>query len=167
MLVLAAGLLALSAPASLAQDRVGRSGAATVNPRAFPSLTTIYVMSGVRDTGSAADTGTATIFHCSNWTASTQQVRFFVRTPNGAVVANKTYLFSAAGTVSLATHGTLVYGEDDYLAPGTVIKQGTAMIMATAPQVVCSAQVIDAAAAAPVGVDLHLVRFNPWPGSQE
>ena len=41
----------------------------------FPSLTTIYIGSGVRDDGGGSGVGTATTFHCSNVSGVTAQIR--------------------------------------------------------------------------------------------
>ena len=44
----------------------------------FPTLTTIYVGSGVRDDGDAGNLGVATAFTCSNVSGSPATVRWLV-----------------------------------------------------------------------------------------
>ena len=59
----------------------------STRPRAvtFPSLTTIYVGSGVRDNGAATDAGVATSIHCSNVSGVSVQVRVLILGDTGAV----------------------------------------------------------------------------------
>ena len=166
-LVVAAGAFALLLPAvTAAADRADRR-AASISPGAFPALTNIYVASGVRDNGGAINTGTATSIHCTNWTGANQQIRHIIKNYNGAVTSNNTFTVSAGRTHTASTHGTVAYNEDAFLSTGTVIEQGSLVIAATASQITCTVVSIDAAAAATVGVPLHVLRFNPWPGSQE
>jgi hypothetical protein len=40
-------------------------------------------------------------------------------------------------------------------------------VLSTSINVFCTAQVLDASAAAPVGMSLHGIRFNPIPGTLE
>ena len=71
-LVIAAAAFVLSLPAVAgAADRATVSRNQGASPSAFPNLSTIYVASGVRDNGGAINTGVATSFHCTNWTATT------------------------------------------------------------------------------------------------
>ena len=136
-------------------------------PPAFPGLTLIYAASGVRDSGSAINTGVATSSHCTNWAASTQQVRYVVRNFDSTIVVNTTVNILAKRTHTASTHGTVAFNEDAFLSTGTLIEQGSVVISATSPNVTCSVSVIDASTAAPVGIDLHLVRSNPLPATQE
>jgi hypothetical protein len=62
---------------------------------------------------------------------------------------------------------TRLFFEDAILSPGEAIEQGSAEILATSIQVFCSAMIISAAANVPEGIELHLVRLNAIPGSQE
>ncbi|MGH6925622.1 MAG: hypothetical protein ACRED5_17990 [Propylenella sp.] len=159
----AALLIGSVASAGQAADRANQAVAA---PQAFPNLTLIYAMSGVRDSGSADNTGVATTLHCTNFTSSTQQIRFVVRNFNGAVVANLTSNIGALVTVTRSTHGTAMTEDLPHLAPGVLINQGAMTIATTAANFTCTAQTVDAASGLPLD-DLHLTRFASWPGSQE
>ena len=161
----AALFLSLSAIADGAERLEGQ--AKKLDQRAFPNLTLIYVASGVRDNGGAAFVGVAASIHCTNWTAGAEQVRFLVRDYDGALVENKTVAIGALDTITASTHDTRAYDDDLFLSPGVVIRQGSVRVFATAAAITCTAQVIDASTVAPLGVDLHLVRHNPWPGTQE
>ena len=150
---------------------VGTAGRAegqanAVDNRAFPNLTQIYVTSGVRDNGAGTNAGVATTVHCTNWTAATQQIRFLVRNAVGALAANVTSQTPSLWTRTASTHLTAAFGEELVLATGPV-GQGSLRIFATAPQITCTAVVIDASTLEPVGTNLHLVRHNPWPNAQE
>jgi len=154
--------LAIFVPAvAAAADRPGEASA-----RAFPALTNIYVASGVQDSGSAENTGVATTIHCTNWTGAVKQIRFTVKNFNGTTAANLTVNVGPGITVTKSTHGSAITEDLPHLAPGVSISQGSLVIAATAAQVTCTVQVRDAASGVPAS-DLHLIRFNPWPGSQE
>jgi hypothetical protein len=136
-------------------------------PRAFPALTLIYSVPGIRDSGAIAATGAATIILCTNWTGASQQIRFVLRDYQGNIRANVTSPMNALYTFTAGTHNTNAFVEDQVLAPGTPINPGSLRIFATTPQVSCTAMVIDAAPAVPDGIDLHVVRHNVWPNTQE
>ena len=141
--------------------------AQSLDPRAFPNLTQIYVASGVTDNNAAAQLGVATSIHCTNWTAATQQLRFLIRNFDGGIKSNTTQPLVSLGTFTASTHYTAAYVENAHLSPFQGISQGSLRIFATAAQITCTAQVIDASSITPLGVPLHLVRHNAWPGSQE
>jgi hypothetical protein len=132
---------------------------------AFPNLTTIYIMSGV--TSDETD-NTATLVHCNNWSAGSIRLWFVVRDHAGVARANKIYPVTAHAGHVVATHETLAYNENDLLlSPGIVVVRGTIQILSTSPYVSCTASVVWSAAGYPHGYDLHLVRFNAWPGTVE
>jgi hypothetical protein len=129
-------------------------------------LKIIYKVSGVNDTGDATNVGIATSFICTNFGNVEEKLRFLVREENG----NATTKFLNVGsgeTVTASTHFTNVFSEDLTLTPGISIRQGAAAISATSVNVFCSAMIVDAASSSPNGIALHLVRFNPAPGTQE
>lgn len=127
----------------------------------------IYRVSGVRDNGGAINTGVATSFHCTNFSTVTENIRYLILNFNGIVVADVTATVASFRTHTASTHGTVMFNEDAFLSTGTVIEQGFAIIQATSPKVFCSAMIIDAAAAVPNAVSLHMVRVSPVPGTQE
>ena len=69
-------------------------------------------------------------------------------------------------TFTWSTHALHAYGTQSFLNTG-LVAQGTTAIAATSINVICTAETIDAAAAAPIGVTRRGIRFNPIPGSQE
>ena len=126
----------------------------------------LYRFPGVLDNGGAAITGVATVFHCTNFSGVTENIRFVVRNFNTTIVANEVVSIAHLATITAATHDTAPYGEDRLLNTGPVA-QGTAAIAATSVNVICTAMTIDAANSKVDGVSLRGVRFNPVPGSQE
>ena len=129
----------------------------------FPSLTTIYVGSGVYDDGATENAGTATSLHCSNVSGQNASVRVLIISSVGSVLASLTDSVSHGRTVSYSTHLTTF--QEVPLATGAVT-QGVVNIEATQSGVFCSAMIVPAGAVA-TGVALHLVRVNPHPGTVE
>ena len=152
-------LAAITLAAALAQP------AAAVT---FPSLTTIYVGSGVTDNGGASDTGIATSIHCSNVSGVSTQVRVLILGSDGAVDGSVTRTLVHGATETFSTHQTSIFTDSPgNLATGTV-NQGVVNVEATNSAVFCTAAVIDAAGFPPVfSMPLHLVRVNPHPGTVE
>ena len=75
------------------------------------SLRTIYVASGVYDSGDAADVGTATSVHCTNLSGNTAQLRvsFYGNTGGFEGASNSSIANLTSGTTS--THAT-IFTED-------------------------------------------------------
>jgi hypothetical protein len=134
----------------------------------FPSLTTIYVGSGVRDNGAADIVGVATTFHCTNVSGVTVSIRYLVLFSTGAVAGAITRSAAHGATVTASTHDTALFSDtDNLIVPGTALSQGGINIEATESDVFCTAMMVDASAIVPSGIDLHLVRVNPHPGTVE
>lgn len=133
----------------------------------FPSLTTIYVGSGVTDDSSAANLGVATSIHCSNVSGVTVQVRVLILGPTGAVAASATSNLAHGATRTFSSHPTDVFEDlGTPLATG-IVTQGVVNIEATNSAVFCTAVVLDAEGIPDFMSPLHLVRVNPHPGTVE
>ena len=161
--------LALTVSSAWAQhaDRATSQSITRAAPEAFPALTLIYRASGLRDNGRATNTGVATSIHCTNLTTTSQQVQYILRDFDHTLGASPTFTLAAGRTHTSSTHGTVLFNEDANLSLGRVYEQGLLAILATNPNVICSVHVVDAAVAIPNGIDLHLVRYNAAPGTQE
>jgi len=132
----------------------------------FPSLTTIYVGSGVYDNGGATNAGVATSTHCSNVSGVSVDVRVLILNNAGGVAGSQTQTLAHGATGTFSTHQTGIF-VDAGLTTGT-IQQGVVNVEATNSAVFCTAAVIDAANATPIfSMPLHLVRVNPHPGTVE
>ena len=124
----------------------------------FPSLTTIYIGSGVRDTGGSAASGIATVFHCSNVSGLTASVRFLVLAENGAPRASFTTSMGHGTAVSVSTHNTNAHLELQSLVTGSV-SPGVINIESTQSGVFCTAVLVDDDEPGATGVPLHLIRI--------
>jgi len=134
----------------------------------FPSLTTIYVGSGVRDNAAADIAGVATTFHCTNVSGVTVSIRYLVLFSSGAVAGAITLSAAHGATVTASTHDTALFSDTgNSIVPGIAVSQGGINIEATESGVFCTAMIVDASALVPSGIDLHLVRVNPHPGTVE
>ena len=151
MVAVAAITFGLMAPATAAQS----------DPEVI-----IYRFPGVRDNGGGANTGVATVFHCTNFSGVDETVRFVARFSTGGLASNMTVTISHLQTESVATKPTLAHNNETDLATGAV-GQGTIAIAATSINVICTAMTIDASSTLPTGVALRGIRFSPIPGSQE
>ena len=128
----------------------------------FPSLTTIYVASGVY---SLLDADTAV--HCSNVSGQSAQVRVLVLMPNGTVGDSITQTVAHGATITVATSSLAGYDAIVLENLGDVVV-GVANVEATQSAVFCTAHVVAQSATSPVtGDPLHLVRVNPHPGTLE
>jgi len=135
--------------------------AATTDPEVI-----IYRFPGVIDDGDS-NSGIATIFNCTNFSGTTETVRFVTRSTGGALVGNVTVSIQHLATKTASTHSTLAFTDDTLLLSISMLNQGTTAIAATSINIICTAMIVDAANAKPVGIALRGVRFNPIPGTQE
>jgi hypothetical protein len=148
------GLCLLVAPAQPGQAAVGD-----------PELI-LYRFPGVTDNGGGANSGVATVFHCTNFSGVAEHIRFVTRRFDGFLLNNSVLIVDHLRTFTAATHPATMFGNEGFLNTGPVL-QGTTAIAATSINVICTAMIVDAASPTPVGVSLRGIRFNPAPGSQE
>ena len=92
--------------------------AAPASAITFPSLTTIYIGSGVRDDGSANNVGSATVFHCSNVSGVTATIRFLVLSQGGLIEGDVAATIDHGQSYAVHTHGTVAYSEEAGLNTG-------------------------------------------------
>jgi hypothetical protein len=134
----------------------------------FPSLTTIYVGSGVFDSGGANNAGVATSIHCSNVSGVSVQVRVLILNSAGAVRGALAQTLAHGATVTFSSHQTFIFGDETSALETGPIFQGVVNVEATNSAVFCTAAVIDAGASPPVfSMPINLVRVNPHPGTVE
>ncbi|HET6378524.1 MAG TPA: hypothetical protein VFG05_09505 [Methylocella sp.] len=164
---LAAAGIAFALP-GYAADRAKEGGPQAVTPQAltYPQQI-IYRVSGVRDDGQKPELGVATSFHCTNWSNLPEKLAIAVYNFNGGLARARSFIVNSHHTFTVSTHRTKIFSEDAVLSPGVDIDQGYAQIHSTTTNIYCSAMIVDAASSAPAGIALHLVRFNPYPGSTQ
>jgi hypothetical protein len=164
--LVAAALFVAILPAQ-AQQRPYPEGQAPAPKAVTDPLQVIYRISGVRDSGTGTHAGMATSFHCTSFSTVDEKIVFALRDFDGDVITQKSVTVEPQHTITASTHDTRVFTEDRLLSPGVVINQGSVRISATSTNIICSAMIVDASAAFPEGIALHLVRFNPIAGTQE
>ena len=135
--------------------------AATTDPEVI-----IYRFPGVLDDGGGIDAGVATVFHCTNFSGVTENIRFVTRDFAGGLLQNDALSSTHLATKTVVTHQTHAYTSSLNLLTGPIF-QGTTAIAATSTNIICTAMTIEASTAAPIGVALRGIRFSPVPGSQE
>jgi hypothetical protein len=143
-----------------AQDRISAQGLEAALATG-DQLQVLYRIAGVTDKA-----GVATSFHCSSLSSVTETVSIVVRNFNGTVRANTSFSVAPSQTKTATTRATNLYVEDVILNTISVT-QGLALIRATSRDVICSAIVVNATAAVPQGIALHMVRSNAQAGTQE
>lgn len=164
-LLLAATLLSIALPVSA--QRANSPDLVLPNAENDP-LFPIYRTSGVADNGGSANTGWATAIHCTNLSSAAESVHVILRSNTGLALANQTYFIGTTTTITIVTHIGTVFPQDHVLvSAGTVIDQGNFTITATSTNIYCTVMVFDAGASSPIGIPLHMVRFNPMAGSTE
>src|SRR5262249_30946793 len=151
-LAFAAIALGMSVPAS----------AATTDPEVV-----IYCFPGVFDDGGGSFVGSATSFHCTNFSGATETVRFVTRSQSGTLLTNVAVNVAHLVTQTASTHDTTAFFEGPGMLATGPVTQGTTAIAATSTNIVCTAMIIDATVFKVIGVALRGIRFNPAPGSQE
>jgi hypothetical protein len=130
----------------------------------FPSLTTIYVGSGVYDDSSGDFLGFATAFSCSNVSGVPAQVRWLVLSNFGVVEGSVTTTLNHGNTSTVVTHVVTSLDANFSLSTG-LVNQGVVNIESTQSGVFCSAVALNAVNG--TGYTLPLVRVNPHPGTVE
>ena len=128
----------------------------------------IYRFTGVRDDGGGMGIGLITVFDCTNFSGTSESLRFVTRDGNTVLKSNVpvpgvTHL----QTVAVVTHDPANFFSQVNLNTG-LVKQGTTAIAATSTSIICGARLFDATGSNPSGgYPLRGIRFNPIPGSQE
>jgi hypothetical protein len=120
----------------------------------------IYRVSGVLN-----GAGTATSFHCTNFSGVEEIVRIVVRNFSGLLVANQSFNVGHLSTLSVSTTDVLIY--NDFALNLGFVQQGTAAIAATSVNITCTAMQVQDNATVPLGIALHMTRFSPIPATQE
>jgi hypothetical protein len=129
----------------------------------FPSLTTIYVGSGVTDRNGMINI--ATVFHCTNVSGQSANIRYRVLNTAGAGVGSLTVTVAHGAHHTAGTRDSFVFNEQVFTM-GDIL-QGTVNIESTQSGVFCSSMIVDPSTTGPNGMTLRLVRVNGHPGVQE
>jgi len=109
----------------------------------------------------------ASVVHCFNFGSVEETIQIVVRNSDGSILKNTTFGLDSFVTVAVASHGSHLYNNGTVGLETGAVFHGVLGISATTSNMVCTAQVIDAAASVPNGIDLHGARFNPISGSEK
>src|SRR5262245_39382790 len=71
----------------------------------------IYRFPGVRDNGGANNAGVATVFHCTNFSGVSENIRFVTRQSNATIATNLAFIIDHLETFTAATHQTAAYND--------------------------------------------------------
>ena len=136
------GRAALSRVAAISQEGTMKSirsmiaalALAFVLPSAADAATTdpeviIYRFPGVVDDGDS-NSGIATIFNCTNFSGTTETVRFATRSTSGTLIGNVTVSIQHLATKTASTHNTLAFTDDTLVLQIAMLGQGTTAIAA-------------------------------------
>jgi len=152
--LLAYAAISALAIVSVAAGMQSFTRAATPSPATtFPSLRTIYIVSGV-------NAGIATSVHCSNVSGQSAQVRVLALDNFGNVLGANTQTALHGGTLTFSTHATSFV---EFPLSTGFVGQGVLNVESTQSGVFCSAMIVDAAFVHNA-VALHMVRVNGHPG---
>lgn len=124
----------------------------------------LYRVSGLKDSGGAANEGLASVIVCTSFSQTPENIRVGVYGHTGTVLTNSTYGISARQTGAFSTRANTSYtGNVLSVSP---FPFGFAVVSASTTNLHCSASIINAGVLGQ-GYGLHMTRFNPHPGSVE
>lgn len=133
----------------------GAAGAKRLSPEGYAlkelvpaGLSILYMFSGITDDGEqgSASRREASSIHCTNIGTTNTQVEVQVFQWNGTDVFTGTVNMPPLRTYTYSTQNTTIYFDDVILggSPGTPpIFQGSGRVLASHPDVICAAQVLD------------------------
>lgn len=168
IVLVAAGLAVVSSlNAASAQSLDRDRNAQPISPNATTSpLITLYAVSGVVDLDYSAGINIATSFLCTNFSPVAERIRLQLFNYNGNTLYSSVFQVNRLQTITMSTHSTELFADDVNTAT-RAINQGSAIISGTSNAIHCSAMIVDAVARTAQGISLHMVRFNPRPGTSE
>jgi hypothetical protein len=171
-ITIAAAMLAIGAMSAQSEG-----GKATDGPVVAPSLVgdpsvLLYRFTGLVDTAGDPNTGSVTVFQCTSFSPAAESLRVQIRNFQGMVVADESVTLPGNQTWTIVTRDQAAYFSlTNYtslnLQSGEMLDQGSARIWATTTRILCTAQVIRASAELFNGLQVHGIRFNPLPDSQQ
>ena len=69
----------------------------------------IYRFPGAYDDGGVINRGVATVFHCTNFSGETENIRSVTRTGDASIRTNVVFSLLRLRTLTVGTHGTTAY----------------------------------------------------------
>ena len=169
VLALVLGQVALSAQMAPVLAKGIKELAVSPNAVTDPVLP-LYRISGVyedlRPAGNPGEVSTG--FFCSSSSAVQEKLLIYIYNEDGTLVAAKTYILEPGQSGIFTTKRVGIFQNEIVIPLGVPVLGGKARISGTSTNMNCGAAQIPGNTASYVaGVGLHVVRFNPYPGSQE
>lgn len=149
-----------------AAEGKGSQRLSSVSPQAASdALKVIYRVPGVRSQGSTDNAGAVTTFICSNYSDTNEKIAlWFVRKGYPTPIKFEVLMLPRSTDV-FSTKDTNSFGQ--YVLAMGDLSRTMAIILSSTTNLHCTAMIHNAATYVPVGIDLHMVRFNAHPGSVE
>ena len=140
MIALGMAAYAQEPPASEEPGEIGAFGLANPPPAGFSVL---YMFTGAANDTAATGTNRqiATSVHCTNFGSTSIQATLEIFPQSGGTLNSNTLTISSNETETWSTQFTAVYRETT-LGTG-ILEQGSGRVLATSPQLICTAQVLD------------------------
>ena len=130
----------------------------------FYGVRLIYIVPGAVDSG-ASSVRVGTSVPCTNQSGLPAYVRWFFYSSTGTELADITLTLSPGETRFVATfNGSSIYNETLTAAKSF---QGKALVFSNQTAVFCSAIVGHPTANEPMGIGLHMIRYNGHTGMME
>lgn len=144
----------------------GNQQLSSVSPQAASdALKVIYRVPGVRSQGTTDNVGAATTFICSNYSDTNEKIAFWFIRKGYPTPLKFEALMLPRTTDVFSTKKTNAFGQ--YVLAMGDLSRTMAIILSSTTNLHCTAMIHNAGTYIPVGIDLHLVRFNAHPGSVE
>jgi hypothetical protein len=125
----------------------------------------VYRVSGLRDTASTVTPDIASFVTCTSFSNVAEDIRIIATGFAGTRLADVTASVPARNTVTFATHPILMFSAFN-LNTGA-ISQGSATLLSTTINILCTAGIVNTGSYAVDGIALHMQRFSAFPGSVE
>lgn len=133
-----------------------------------PATVRYYQFVGVLNSQTGAQTGSATVFVCTNYSDTTISLRFLMRNWDGRLQVDQTFTVNQKRTYTFSTKDTVAYDEDSNAGLNTTsTNQGSMVIAASDAEVLCSGYVVNAGSSQATGISLLPRRFSAMPDSME
>jgi hypothetical protein len=125
----------------------------------------VYRVSGLRDTDSTVTPDIASFVSCTSFSNVAEDIRIIAAGFAGTRLADVTVSVPARNTVTFATHQIQMFSAIS-LNTGA-ISQGSATLLSTTINILCTAGIVNTGTYAVDGIALHMQRFSAFPGSVE
>lgn len=162
--------LCLIATAALSQTPPREAQPPTATRALLSNVTRLYQFTGVVNSASGPETGTATSITCTNFADYNVTVRYVLRRHDGTQLDDQTVTLERKMTRTYSTKlAALTF--DSFAPPESARNvdylQGSIVVASNETEILCTGWIVDASSSVPNGIALHTRRFSPLPGTEE